>query len=294
MTVERFMTSTRPTIRIVLADVRGSAPRDAGTQMFVTATETLGTIGGGQLEHIAIEAARKLIAAGDLATELDIPLGPEIGQCCGGRVSVSLMRMSEADKSAAIERATADMQARPHIYIMGGGHVGRALANLFQHLPFRAVLVDGREAELALCTASVEKRLSAIPELAIKIAPPGSAFIVLTHDHALDFLLTSAALDRGDAAYVGLIGSPTKRVKFEAWHRQNSSASSLETLVCPIGEPQARDKRPEVIAALVVAEVVAAVSSRQRANPLCGSSAMPNPARDQSKAAPTEQAGQRE
>ena len=74
---------------------------------------------------------------------------------------------------------------------MGAGHVGRALVNQFQHMPVRCVLVDTREDEIALNSADVETRVSAIPEMDIMSAPAGSAFVVLTHDHGLDFLLTS-------------------------------------------------------------------------------------------------------
>jgi hypothetical protein len=54
----------------------------------------------------------------------------------------------------------------------------------------------------------------------VRAAPPGSAFVILTHDHALDFLLSAEALGRGDAAYVGMIGSATKRAAFRAWCRR--------------------------------------------------------------------------
>ena len=154
------------------------------------------------------------------------------------------------------------MAERPHIYILGSGHVGRAIADQFQHLPFRTILIDQRENELARCRATVEKRISAIPEVNIQTAPAGSAFIVLTHDHSLDFLLAASALDRGDAAYVGLIGSQTKRTRFEKWLRESKNGSAhLNTLVCPIGRSGTQDKRPEIIAAFVAAEVVEAVSA---------------------------------
>lgn len=259
-----FLDADRPVIRVRLTGVRGSSPREAGAEMFVAESDMLGTIGGGQLEHIAVGAARKLLVAGDLATELDVPLGPEIGQCCGGRVSVALTRMSNADRKSALVRAGAESAGRPHVYIMGGGHVGRALADLFQHLPFRTIVVDQREEELDRCHADVEKRVNAIPEIDIMTAPGGSAFIVLTHDHGLDFLLASTALERGDTAYVGLIGSATKRAKFAAWLRKHSASTGVDALVCPIGQSESRDKRPEIIAAHVVAEVVSALASARK------------------------------
>jgi len=98
-------------------------------------------------------------------------------------------------------------------------------------------------------------------------APPGSAFVVLTHDHGLDFLLASAALGRGDAAYVGLIGSATKRAKFRKWCRTQCDGLSIADLTCPIGAQGSRDKRPAVIAAFAVAEVMSALTQATAIRP---------------------------
>lgn len=275
----RFLDAHTSVIRIALTRVRGSSPRNAGTEMFVSETSLLGTIGGGQLEHMAIEAAREMLRDGALNRDLDIPLGPEIGQCCGGRVEIDLSRMRGSDRRAATDRARDQDDALPHVYILGAGHVGRALAIQLQHLPVRSVLVDTRPEELSLCHADVELRLSAMPEVDIANAPVGSAFIVLTHDHGLDFLLASAALERGDAAYVGMIGSATKRIKFRNWVRANCDHHSIEHLNCPIGVSGSRDKRPSVIASFVVAEVMAELTSETAANALHRANKAPMPGR---------------
>ena len=267
-TLSGFFAQHERVVRLELTDVRGSSPRNAGTAMYVAAKALWGTIGGGQLEFIVIERAREMMATGVLADHLDIPLGPEIGQCCGGRVKISLARMSQRDKvndCACVKQAEAEL---PHVYIMGAGHVGRALAEQLQYLPVHCVLIDTRADELALCSANVETRLSAIPEFDIKTAPVGSAFVVLTHDHALDFLLTSEALARGDAAYVGMIGSATKRVKFANWCREMCDGQSTHELNCPIGASGSRDKRPSVIAAFVAAEIIAILTSEPAATAL--------------------------
>jgi xanthine dehydrogenase accessory factor len=260
-----FLIQSRSVVQVKLTRVRGSSPRDEGTEMFVSRDRLWGTIGGGQLEFLAIERARKMLDAGALSGEMDVPLGPEIGQCCGGRVEISLKRMRLADKDSAIERAQLHTETLPHVYVMGAGHVGRALADLFQHVPVNCVLIDTRADELAQCQADVETRLSAIPEIDIAQAPQGSAFVVLTHDHSLDFLLTSAALERGDAVYVGMIGSATKRAKFRNWARTQCDGQTIEELNCPIGASGSRDKRPSVIAAFVVAEVMAELTSEPAA-----------------------------
>lgn len=243
--------------------------------MFVAPGSLWGTIGGGQLEFMAINAARDMLRDGALHQDMDVPLGPEIGQCCGGRVELNLTRMRASDKWAAKERAAQREDVLPHVYVMGAGHVGRALANLFQHLPVRCILVDTRPEEIALCAADVETRVSAIPEAEIWSAPEGSAFIVLTHDHGLDFLLTSAALERQDAAYVGMIGSATKRVKLRNWAHKYCDGQSIEHLKCPIGASGSRDKRPSVIAAFVAAEVMAELTSETAATALTGANQAP-------------------
>jgi len=261
-----FFGSARPVVRVVLSRVRGSSPREAGTEMFVSQDSLLGTIGGGHLEHIAITQARTMLAEGTLSSKLDLPLGPEIGQCCGGRVELTLTRMRRADRQAVMNRLQADEDALPHVYVMGAGHVGRAIANLLQHAPVHCVLVDMRKEELAQCEARVDMRLRAIPEVEIYNAPQGSAFIVLTHDHGLDFLLSSAALELGHAAYVGMIGSATKRAKLRSWCNSHCNGLSIDRLTCPIGATQSRDKRPEIIAAFVAAEVLTALTTGARAS----------------------------
>jgi len=287
--LSEFLHGPGPVARLSLSRVRGSSPREAGTEMFVRAEGLHGTIGGGQLEHRAIDAARAMLARGDVAEHLDLPLGPEIGQCCGGRVEVSILRMGRVEKDKALEAARAEEDAQPAVFILGAGHVGRALAEQFQHLPVRCVLIDQRGEELALTRARIEKRQSVIPEFDIMTAPPGSAFIVLTHDHGLDFLLSAAALERGDTAYVGMIGSATKRVKFRNWCKAHCGGLSVANLICPIGAGGSRDKRPAVIAAFVVAEVIAALTSETAAKARKRAGAPHDAARDRSAGRLTEE-----
>ena len=257
-----FFTSTPAAIRLELVTVRGSAPRAEGTVMYVSAERIEGSIGGGRLEFIAIEAARDMLEVGSFERRLEVPLGPEIGQCCGGYVAIAMDFLDAAALGAEEARRAAERGTLPSVYIFGAGHVGRALANSFSLLPVQVTLVDEREEELELCRASVRQCLTPLPEAEVRAAPAGSAFIVLTHDHALDFIITAEALMRGDAAYVGMIGSGTKRASFERWCRKsNAPVGRTEPLVCPIGAQGSGDKRPEVIAAFVTAEVIARLTA---------------------------------
>lgn len=261
MSLANFLATGTDIVQVQLTQVQGSSPRAAGTKMFVSRDRLFGTIGGGQLEYMAIDKARVMLKTDRHALDMDVPLGPEIGQCCGGRVQVALHRMTEKACVRACADETNERAQFPNVFIFGAGHVGRALSNVFQHMPVHSTLVDSRPEELAQCHAMVRTRLSAMAEAEIRRAPAGSAFLVLTHDHALDFLLTSEALERRDAAYVGMIGSATKRVKFERFQGAQTPPKTANRLTCPIGPSQSKDKRPEVIAISVAAEVMACLTS---------------------------------
>ncbi|WP_378943438.1 xanthine dehydrogenase accessory protein XdhC [Paracoccus sp. R86501] len=232
-------------IRVRVISARGSTPRDVGAEMFVGPDSVQGTIGGGQLEYMAIDRARAMLAQGLELDRMDVPLGPEIGQCCGGRVVLELDRQGPTP------------QDHPDALIFGAGHVGRALALALQPLPVNATLIDPRAQELALAAPGIVTQLTPLPEALIRDARPGTAVIILTHDHALDFLLAAEALSRPDLPYVGMIGSATKRAQFTRF------AKGIDTtrLICPIGAGLSHDKRPEVIAAFTAAELIGRLTS---------------------------------
>ena len=262
--LERFLADSGATALVEVAEAKGSTPREQGAWMLVSADAIFGTIGGGQLEFLAIDKARELIAKNVATGALDIPLGPEIGQCCGGRVALSIELVDE-EKAATLRKRAAKQDAmRPHVYLFGGGHVGHALAEAFDLLPFNVNVIETRAEALAGLPESVTSRLTPVPEEAVREAPPGSAYIVLTHDHALDFLIVAEALRRADAAYVGMIGSKTKRETFRRWYLMEAGGTENDAarLVCPIGGGGVIDKRPAVIAALTAAEVLATLASR--------------------------------
>ncbi len=259
--LRRFASDHRPLVRIEVTEAKGSTPREAGAWMLVAADATFGTIGGGQLEFMAIDRARAIIGGEDAGLEMSVPLGPDIGQCCGGRVGLRFERMDEHGLGRLEDAAEARERADPHVYVFGAGHVGHALAEAFAPLPVRPVLVETRAEALADLGDETGKCLTAVPEAVVGEAPPGSAYLILTHDHSLDFLIARAALARTDAAYVGMIGSKTKRATFERWYVRDAGGdpSDFARLVSPIGGSELRDKRPAVIAALAVAEVLRAV-----------------------------------
>ncbi|UUP16961.1 xanthine dehydrogenase accessory protein XdhC [Nitratireductor thuwali] len=259
--LQTFLDAAPAAALIEVREAKGSTPREKGAWMLVSPEAIFNTIGGGQLEFLAIDKARQLIERNIRTGALDIPLGPEIGQCCGGHVGLDIRIVTDSERARMLERARADDAAQPHVYLFGGGHVGHALARALALLPVRAVVVETRQEALEDFPPDVETRLTAMPEEMVHAAPPGSAFVVLTHDHALDFLIVSEALAREDAAYVGMIGSKTKRATFKSWYLKNGgSESRLTRLVTPIGGSHLRDKRPAVIAAMAAAELMAALA----------------------------------
>src|SRR5258707_14397593 len=107
-----------------LTNAHGSSPREAGAFMIVAADASIGTIGGGALEYMVIARARQALRDGKEPEGLDIPLGPEIGQCCGGRVEGALHGIAPAEAAARVGRLGRDAAAPPHVFMFGPGQVG--------------------------------------------------------------------------------------------------------------------------------------------------------------------------
>ncbi|KAB8123332.1 xanthine dehydrogenase accessory protein XdhC [Komagataeibacter medellinensis] len=244
--------------RISVSGARGSTPREAGTFMLLTQAQQSGTIGGGDLEWNAIHHARVLLRGGGARVEQRISLGGNSGQCCGGEV-VLVLDVPCADELDRILARLEDMRRhQPLLLLFGAGHVGRALAHVLAPLPLRLAWSDSRPHEFgAVIPHGVMVYDDGDWEQLVASAPPNSGALVLTQSHALDSLIVASILERGDFRYVGLIGSATKRRRFEAGFRHiGLSEARIATMVCPIGDQGVRDKRPAVIAALVAAEIV--------------------------------------
>ncbi|VAW21383.1 Xanthine and CO dehydrogenases maturation factor, XdhC/CoxF family [hydrothermal vent metagenome] len=272
--LERFMDIHPQMVLVEILHTAGSSPREKGAFMLIAAHDMVGTIGGGQLEYIVLGSARRMLAGNKRehqlqGHQLQVALGPETGQCCGGNVTLGLRLVNkETEKNLRQLVARKEAQYR-HVYIMGAGHVGRALAGALAPLPFKTIVVDTRRQALEGLPKNVERRFSALPEAEVRAAPPASAFVVVTHDHALDFLIVREALSRNDCCYVGMIGSKSKRAVFASWLEKEGERAELVTrLVCPIGGDKVKDKRPEIIAALVVSEILVHTQKLQSGKPI--------------------------
>lgn len=241
-------------VLVTVLTVKGSAPRDAGTKMLVSAERTVNTIGGGQLEHHAIQTARELLLQGrDQQQLLDYPLGPKLGQCCGGRVQL----LYECFAPSTVQ-----------IALFGAGHVGRALVTILAQLPVRLRWIDSRSEEFPNnIPAGIEKVVSPDPEAEVARLNPGAYVIVMTHDHPLDYAIAEAALKRNDTVYVGVIGSATKakrfRLRLNYW---GFPAAAIDHMRCPIGLSEVAGKQPMEVAVSIAAEIIALYQHRAAQN----------------------------
>jgi xanthine dehydrogenase accessory factor len=251
----------RAAVLVEVTEARGSAPREAGTRMLVAADRCAGTVGGGHLELKAIVQAREMLSAGTSAPQsAHYPLGPALGQCCGGAVSLGFGLLDDAAL-----RAWPIDPPRFHVQIYGAGHVGRAIARALAPLHVVVDWIDERDEEFPSpffehggpWPAHIRKLCVDTVEAEVRHAPPGAFYLVLTHQHDLDMRITEAVLKRGDFGYLGLIGSKTKKQRFiRRFEQRGVAPEAIARMTCPIGVPGISGKEPEVIAAAVVAQLL--------------------------------------
>jgi xanthine dehydrogenase accessory factor len=261
---------------VTIARVEGSSPREEGACMIVTPEGFHGTIGGGTLEWKAMAAAQKVLGQPSGRSSAQYSLGPDLGQCCGGRVTLltetfdasslpQLEELAERESKGAFDH-------RRKLYLFGAGHVGRALVMALAPLPFDVQWIDPRPNAFPRFVPGNATLLSPeIPESVLGDAPEGSLAFVMSHSHALDLVITDAALRNSNIAHVGLIGSVTKRARFEKRLREAGvDESRVQGLICPIGIGGIASKEPAAIAAataaqcLVLHEALAAAASAAR------------------------------
>ncbi|HEX7438591.1 MAG TPA: xanthine dehydrogenase accessory protein XdhC [Caldimonas sp.] len=261
-----WLAEGRRAVVVEVIEARGSAPRKAGTRMLVDADCAAGTIGGGHLELKAIDEARAMLKANDPGPRSrHYPLGPALGQCCGGAVTLGLARLDPAALAVWPQAPP-----RMHLQLYGAGHVGRAIARALAPLNVRLDWIDEREEEFparffetgdAAWPAHIRKVCVDAVEAEVDAAPPGAYCLVLTHRHDLDLRITERILRRADFGFLGLIGSKTKRQRFiHRFEALGIAPAVIARMTCPIGLPGIEGKEPEVIAAAVVAQLLLASS----------------------------------
>ena len=266
----RWFAEGRAACIVSVDAIRGSTPRDQDARMLVALDEVRGTVGGGHLEWRAIDLARQVLREGMPAEGWThtFPLGPTLGQYCGGVVTLRFEVLS-----AVTLAAWHVPPPRFHVELHGAGHVGQAIVKLLSDLDCSVRWIDERADDLPEWDAQAglpdPAMLAALPEhitwlpteaaeREVADAPADACHLVLTHRHDLDLKIIDAVLRRADFRFAGLIGSQTKRARF--LHRlaeQGIEPDTLERLTCPIGLPDIQGKEPAVIAIAVVAQLLA-------------------------------------
>ncbi|MFG5381213.1 xanthine dehydrogenase accessory protein XdhC [Yoonia sp. R2-816] len=238
-------------IRITITRTAGSVPREAGTQMLVHADHIEGTIGGGTLEWEAMAEARQMLADGRETLTRTIPLGPALGQCCGGSVTLTW------DKTDAITATP----KRP-LWIYGAGHVGRAIVHVMDPLPdFEITWVDTHTDRFP--ETEVTTLVAKDPAQIVKHAPTDADHLILTYSHDIDLALCHAVL-RHEFHSAGLIGSATKWARFKTrLAALGHTPAQISRIACPIGDPRL-GKHPQAIALGVATSMIAGQNSRTR------------------------------
>ena len=283
-------------ILVTLGKSKGSTPRGSGTKMLVGRDDTTGTIGGGNLEFMVTEQARKMLDAPDIHLKYQhFALGPLLGQCCGGATNVLFEKLTKAHfplLNQIIEArenklpyglvsATTGKEVNKHfvttppsdnsaeivewhqndavsLYMFGAGHVGKAMAAVLGRLNFEVKWIDDRKGQFPEVMAdNVEKILSDDLVSQVGQAPAKAIFLIFTYSHQLDYEITAEVLKRDDFLYCGLIGSQTKRARFEKYFvKSDGSVEQLKKLTCPIGLVHITGKSPDIIAIAVAAELL--------------------------------------
>ncbi len=231
---------------VTIVETKGSTPRNVGARMIVTDRTDYFSVGGGNLEMMAIRKAREMLRLMSAPQDLNYILGPDTEQCCGGQIKLNLEIIQGMDGLAKLQKQE---QQKTPLYLFGAGHVGTALMRTLEPLPYGVQIYDSRPDKNALPVDDIEN--------IINTAPKNTLFLIMTHDHNLDYQLVSAVLTRGDFAFLGLIGSKTKRARFLSRLKKDGlSNGQLDHLTCPIGIEGIQGKEPEIIAASVAAQLL--------------------------------------
>mgnify|MGYP003624384604 FL=1 len=279
--------SGRPAVLVLVQEARGSVPRGAGAGLVVLpGGDFYGTIGGGALEWQALGHAKSFSESGMNHERVQVPLGPNLGQCCGGHVTLSYElwqpdRLGEAQILADMERAgsfhtASQTDANGHVRrivvetggteqfgiravpvaVFGAGHVGKALMKSLSLLPVRMTWIDSRADMFpGVVPDNISMHALADPRMILPDLDRETAILIMTHSHPQDLSILEAAL-KASFSFVGVIGSRSKRARFESMLIKSGMAPELaRSFICPIGIPGLEGKEPSVIAASVSAQV---------------------------------------
>ena len=244
-------------VKAKLVTTEGSVPRDKGTIMLISEKYIFGSIGGGQLEYNIINKSKNLLKLKEFKEEIiNIPLGPSIGQCCGGYVQVKITKHKNGKESFKGEDKIKKIDE--NLYIFGAGHIGKELSSRSIDLEFNVNLIDSREEYLKIQKNNKITNIYAkFPWLLVKNLKKNSFFIILTHSHDHDFKIINEILNLNNFKFIGLIGSNTKMKRFEKrLLKLGHNKSIINKIECPIGLKSISTKKPAEIAISIIARLL--------------------------------------
>ncbi len=261
---------------VSVVKAEGSVPREEGARMVVSPQGFHGTIGGGTLEWKALAEAQRLLGKPRQVKMLTQSLGPDLGQCCGGRVTLAIESFEAASLPEIRELAAREERGpftldgrlpgiaerfgerRRPVLLFGAGHVGRALVLALAPLPYDVTWADPRPEAFPAAMPQNVTAVSGDPlEVVVASAVPGSLAFIMSHSHTLDLALADSALRNPAIAHVGVIGSATKRARFERrLGEAGVAAERVKSMICPIGIGGIRSKLPAAIAVSVAAQIM--------------------------------------
>ena len=264
---KEFVSKETPIALVELTKIRGSGPRETGSWMLVSEIKTINTIGGGSLEYSLIENAKKMLKCSEQNSKnFSYKLNPEADQCCGGVIECKISIPKKSDLKKLEQRIKINKSTSPNLYLFGAGHVGEALITQACHLPLKITVVDSRLEiiESIKCkfkdrTENIDFVLDVLPERVVVASKAHSAFLVMTHSHSTDFNIVEEILRRKDIAFVGMIGSKTKKLSLKKHLKAKGfDEREIKSVKCPIGRnlKMNNKKMPEVIAALAISDIL--------------------------------------
>ena len=242
-------------IKVKIINVKGSAPTKVNDIMLVSLDGIYGTIGGGNLEQLVINESHNLLTKNIKNKKLSVPLGPGIGQCCGGYVELILTLYTNSTEAIRGEKLI--KENKNNLYIFGAGHIGQSLISYVKDLDFNTFLIDSREEFLNMNNyKNINYLLSKEPWKIIKRLEKNSYYVVLTHSHNYDFKIINEVLKR-NFIFVGLIGSNTKKRRFAKRFIDNGHDKELiKKIECPIGIKIGDSKDPTEIAFSIISRLI--------------------------------------
>ena len=246
-------------VKAKLVFTEGSVPRNKDTFMFISTSKIFGTIGGGQLEYLIINKARNILKNNkkNYSTKVNIPLGPAIGQCCGGYAQIELIKF-ENGKDAYNSEKKFYNQSKNDLYIFGAGHIGQEISKRSIDLDFNINLIDSRKEYLDTPKEKdIIKIYAKYPWMLIKNLPKSAYYIILTHSHDYDFKIINELLNFDTFDFIGLIGSKTKRKKFDKRFLDlGHDRLLMNKIECPIGLSAITSKKPGEIAISIIGRLL--------------------------------------